>query len=119
MHGAVSALLIAGVLAAILVFGLFQHAPMPVLFAFGQRVDDLLMHTLAFAALAVVVSLWRPLTPSMLTVLVAACLALEIAQAFVPTRTASLTDFGAGCFGIGLGTALSAMLARIFPMARP
>ena len=45
--------------------------------------------------------------------------ALEIAQGFIPSRSADMIDFAVNCAGVLIGIVFARMLTRLWPASRP
>jgi VanZ family protein len=100
------------VVIALMAAGLSPH-PLPQVFA----QQDKLHHLLGFAAMAWAFKRAFPRTRGLLVLGLGtgAALLIELAQLWVPTRTASVLDFAAGIAGVGIGW-LAAQRSR--PVAR-
>lgn len=114
-----AAMLVGAICAAIAIFAFFERVPSPRIVWQGQRIDDLLLHVLAFAGLAATLSLWRPYALRGVLGLAGCAGAVEAAQLAIPDRTASILDFGASLAGVGVGAIIGSIFARLMGIRHP
>ena len=112
MRRLVGALLVGCALGGIVAFAFIARLPFPGAFWGAWRIDDLLLHAVAFAFLSAAVALWRPVTGRAVTGMAVSAALVEALQSLLPGRTASMADFGASLFGIGVGTVLCRLAIR-------